>query len=368
MFRHTVGLLSCFMLSLLACGGQVEGDASSTDSALTGTAGLLAGETPAVVADSAGVLHVFARGADYGLYHATQGPSGVSAWTSMGITLQTPATAALGLGGRIEVFAIATDHGLWRTVQNTPGGAFPSTWQRLLSGPVVGRPVVARAYNGKLDVFVGSTQFHGFTHVSEASDGSFGAATHIATTLYSVARATAVTRSLDGRIEIYAVSKSTAAPRYGLFEVIEDAPGSPTFSEAQFIQDVSGFAVDTTDKGANLVFTASNLRGELQQRTESVWPAQSWSTPVVLGPGVGLPAVLKTRVFAASPNGYLEELTPTGTVNLGGLLASAPGVVASPGRVTVFAQLSDHALWARSQSTTSTGAAVWGAWTPFGSP
>jgi hypothetical protein len=137
---------------------------------------------PQVARNLNGTLEVFVLGADGGIVHEWQLTAGTDDWAhgwSAQYSLGRPGSSAVAspavasnLDGRLEVFAVAADGGLWHSWQTTPSGTW-SGWSSLGPPAPSGSnlaPVVARNADGRLEVFAIS-RVGDLWHISQVSAG-----------------------------------------------------------------------------------------------------------------------------------------------------------------------------------------------------
>ena len=118
--------------------------ASTPQVALSGAA--------AAALNSDGRLEIFAIGTDHALWHIWQtaphaGPW--SAWSSLGGVITSTPAVAVNTDGRIEVFARGTDGALWHIWQTAPHAGPWSTWSSL-GGSITSDPTVAVNSDGQI--------------------------------------------------------------------------------------------------------------------------------------------------------------------------------------------------------------------------
>ncbi len=173
--------------------------------------------SPAIAASSDGRLEVFAVGADGGLWHTWQtalsngwnGPPILHGHPAGTALVGSPAIAASS-DGRLEVFAVGADGGLWHTWQT----ALSNGWNGppILHGhpagtALVGSPAIAASSDGRLEVFaVGADGGLWHTWQTALSNGWNGPPIlhgHPAGT--ALVGSPAIAASSDGRLEVFAV-------------------------------------------------------------------------------------------------------------------------------------------------------------------
>ncbi|KAH6715963.1 peptidase S8/S53 domain-containing protein [Leptodontidium sp. MPI-SDFR-AT-0119] len=114
-----------------------------------------------VAPDAAGRLELFARGNDGALWHIWQTVinGGWSSWFSHGsprrVRLNGSPIVGRNLDGRLQVFLLSTDSQLWYIAQTTPGGGWGS-WTSLgkpASTTLTDSSVIASNADGRLEIF-----------------------------------------------------------------------------------------------------------------------------------------------------------------------------------------------------------------------
>lgn len=85
---------------------------------------------PAVATNADGRLEVFALGTDHALWHIfqTYANGTWSDWSFLGGAIMSNPAVAVKQDGRLEVFVYGTDMALWHIWQMSPGGSW-SEWQ-----------------------------------------------------------------------------------------------------------------------------------------------------------------------------------------------------------------------------------------------
>ena len=124
--------------------------------ASSGTSSALVTSAPAVCAQDANSLDLFAKGTDNALWwkHYQSG-SGWSSWTSLGGYLTSSPAAVSQSTGKIDVYVRGGDGALWqREYGNGAWGSWSSLSGRLASGT---GPAASSWGSGRLDVFVEGT-------------------------------------------------------------------------------------------------------------------------------------------------------------------------------------------------------------------
>ena len=112
---------------------------------------------------------------------------------------------------RLEVFAVASDGGLWHIWQTTPSGGW-STWDRLgaPNGGTLGELAVGTNQDGRLEVF--ATSQNALWHVWQtAPNGSWGTWDGLgAPSGVNALASLAVGTNADGRLEVFAFAPKNA--------------------------------------------------------------------------------------------------------------------------------------------------------------
>ena len=160
-----------------------------------------------------GRLEVFAVSSTAKLEHIwqTSPNGGWSAWGGLGQPVGVSLTAGVAAGqnpdGRLEVFAVATDGGLWHLWQESPNGDW-SGWESLSAPPGVSLaiPAAARNEDGRLEVFVSGqgNLWHRWQPAPGAGWADWAGLGVPPGTASLVAPA--VGQNSDGRLEVFAVA------------------------------------------------------------------------------------------------------------------------------------------------------------------
>ena len=192
----TLWFQSCVLYAALASGLQAATSQwSDLGNGLAGRA--------AVGTNPDGRLEVFARGADHGIWHASQTSAGAETWSAMetlgGGFISDPAVGA-DTDGRLEIFGVGLDHALWHNVQSSPGGAQWSGWTSL-GGQGKDDPAVVQNIDGRLEVFI-HTVDDSLWHTWQLTPGGDWAAGD--EVVGDVTRAPALARNSDGRVIVFA--------------------------------------------------------------------------------------------------------------------------------------------------------------------
>ena len=174
-----------------------------------------------LAANSNGRLEAVARGSDGAVWHMWQTAvnNGWTSWTSLGspagVHLDGSPVFARNPNGRLQVFVLSTDGSLWSILQAASGSNAWSKWQSLGKPPsttLTDSATVAASADGRLEVFVQGadqalwhawqTQPNGFWS-SWTSHGKPNGSGGIQGSL-------CVGPSLDGRLELFAIGNDGA--------------------------------------------------------------------------------------------------------------------------------------------------------------
>ena len=100
------------------------------------------------------------------------GSSTWSAWSSLGGTIASNPAIGRNSDGRLEVFVVSTDNQFWHRWQTSPGSSTWSAWSSL-GGTIAGSPAVTINSDGRLEVFVvganGNALYHKWQTTPEAA-------------------------------------------------------------------------------------------------------------------------------------------------------------------------------------------------------
>jgi len=175
---------------------------------------------PVVAENANGRLEIFVRRSDFSIWHASE--NGDGSWSSFatlgGITTSDPAVAR-DAAGQLVLFGRDVGSGLWRTWQETPGGAW-HPWEYMqgefTSNPA-SQPVVVRNGKDELEVFVRGPD-DALYHRTQRSDTSWSDWTSLGGTLTSDP---IVVLDIQGRLRVIA-----RGPDEGLFTIEQQEVGA----------------------------------------------------------------------------------------------------------------------------------------------
>ena len=269
-----------------------------------------------------GRLELFAVGTDHSVVHSWQTVpgGGFGAWAALAnaAPMVSPA-AARNSDGRLEVFALGSDRAVWHTWQTTAGGAWNGAWASLGGAAANGGPVVEIDTDGTLDVFVVGTDGAVYHDRQGGSTGWLGWVSIGG----SVVGSLAVQRNADGRLEVFGIDSSGAL-----------------------------------------------------NHAWQMTPGGSWGAWGSLGGNVATPVVQRNadgrlEAFGVGAGGVLFhtwQKTPGGAwsgawASLGGIVTSPTVVRNSAGALQAFAVGDDLAIYTISQTTPG---GTWGAWASLG--
>jgi hypothetical protein len=112
---------------------------------------------PAVGRNADGRLEVFVVGTDHGLYHKFQTMPGSNSWSgfaALGGNFISNPVVGQDADGRLEVFAVGSDHALWHNVEKSASNSNSYSGFISLGGYILGDPAVVQNTDGKLELFV----------------------------------------------------------------------------------------------------------------------------------------------------------------------------------------------------------------------
>jgi hypothetical protein len=224
-----------------------------------------------------GRLEVFSIGSDSGLWHKWQvvPNGGWSGWASLGGSLDQNHAPAVGMNadGRLEVFAVSAGK-LWHSWQLVPNGGW-SGWASL-GGPgpggyVYSDPAVARDAAGRLAVFVVGSGYEVYHTTQLAPGGAWSSwfALYRTSDWYPVGSPTVGVNG-DGRLEVF-VSDQYARLRHAW----QLYPGSSSWS---------GWGHNLGGNLGSLPIVGKNSDGRLEIfavhfGTQAMWQIWQWPPP-----------------------------------------------------------------------------------------
>jgi hypothetical protein len=171
-----------------------------------------------VAPDAAGRLELVARGSDGAVWHIWQTAinNGWSNWFShgspQGVRLDGSPILGRSLDGRLQVFLISTDGSLWSIVQTAPSGTW-SNWTSLgkpASTTLTDSSVVASNADGRLEVFAqGADQ--ALWHIWQTTpNGGWSNWTSQGKPSGGIQGSLCLASSQDGRLELFAIGNDGA--------------------------------------------------------------------------------------------------------------------------------------------------------------
>ncbi len=285
-----------------------------------------------VARNSDGRLQVFAIGSDHAIWDDWQTCAGEcewSGWSTLGGSLDAMPAVIANADGRLEVFDIDATGMMWHDWQTTPGGTW-SGWSNLGGRLVVSTPTVSRNANGELEIFATGTGGSVWT-ISQTSPGggwsgwsSLGTPGTGVVSTHEVAMV-AAGENADGRLEIFASTTNGT-----VWHDWQATPGGAWSGWSSLGSTIT-----------QSVSVARNSDGSLEI--------------FALAPGGGV----LTDSQTSAGGGW------SGWSALAGTQTSAPPVPGQDqdGRLEIFALASAGALW-HDWQTTPGGA--WSGWSSFG--
>ncbi|HWF11780.1 MAG TPA: hypothetical protein VG297_25105 [Bryobacteraceae bacterium] len=320
--------------------------------------GSVAGKV-SMVSNSNGTLQAFARGTDNALWTAAQtspdGPWGT--WQNLGDGLVSNPAVAMNGNHVLEVYVLGINNSLWTISQQSPGGPFGG-WQDL-GQSLLGDPSVTADANGDLHVFVAGADNALWT-IAETAPGAWGNWTSLGGSLLN--SPSAITNN-GGAVEVFAV----AAADHTVWHYWFDSEGNPQ-GWSELGGSLAGSPVAVVNSGNGLVEVVGrgtdNAVWYVSHPYGSPWGSfSSLGGTVNADPSAAFDQNGIFEVFArATDNGlwYIADTAAgppsawTGWNSLGaqGTVASAPtAAVNQDGRMAVFVEGSDTAVWTIEQPT-----------------
>ncbi len=268
-----------------------------------------------------GRMEIFGVGTDNGLWHIWQtAPSnGWSGWASMGGIITCEPEVARNADGRMEVFARGTDNALWHIWQTAPSNGW-SGWGSL-GGVIYSDPCVANNADGRMEVFVRGTD-DALWHIWQTapSNGWSGWASMGGV----ITSEPVVARNADGRLEVFARGTDGA-----LWHIWQTAPSNGWSKWASLGGVITSDPVGARNKDGRMEIFARGTDNALWHIWQTA-PSNGWSS----------------------------------WASLGGVISSMPTVLNNAdGRMEVFARGGDNALWHIWQTAPSNG---WSQWASMG--
>jgi predicted Zn-dependent protease len=340
--------------------------------------GLMNSTDPTVIANDDERLQVFVVATNNQLYFKTQTSPGSSTWSSSwtslggGIRGDTSSAVAINSDGRLQVLVIGTNNQLYYKAQATAGSStWSSSWTSLGGGIKADTsPVVTRNSDGRLVVFVVGSN-NGLFYKTQTSPGSS------MWTAYQAlgggikdSTGPAVVMNSDGRLVVFVVGSNNQ-----LYYKTQTSPNSDTWSPAWTslgggIKADTSPAVARNSDGRLQVFVVGT-NNQLYYKTQSSTNTNSWS-PAWTSLGGGLrdstnPVIIansdgRLQAFIVGTNNqlYYKTQTTAGSstwssswTSLGsGIKADTSPAVArnSDGRLQVFVVGTNNQLYYKWQT------------------
>jgi hypothetical protein len=262
----------------------------------------------AVIAiNASGYLEIFVTGTNGAVYHAVESASGWSTFSTLGGgggNLSSPAVIPDN-DGRLNLFVVGGDNGIWWDKQTVPGGSW-SGWSEI-SGTTAASgqaPTAILNAGGDLEVFYNNTANTGVCHfwqkTSGGSDWTWTGQNTLPGGGNNLSGLTA-TRNVDGRVDVEVVGSDT-----NVWHDYQTTPGGnwngwSTIDTSE--KSVSGQApcVGVDQSGALEIFMNS-LNGHVYRNWQTT-PGGGWNSWTDMGGGGGN----LTRFWAVTQaNGDLE--------------------------------------------------------------
>ena len=300
-----------------------------------GVGGLVLGGPPVAATNQNGQVDVLVKGTDGALFHIAQPSSPISQWSSLGGAVASVAAVGMNLDGRLEVFTLGTNQALNHIWQQIPGGMW-SGWTSF-GGAGTSIPTVARNADGRLEVFVVGNDLpvHHLYHLWQlAAGGDWSGWNSLGG---SIGPQPSATQNADGRLEVFAIGndvfsgantthdwQKTPGGGWSGFNSLGNPPGGSTALSPQVIANQDGrlevFGVD---------------------KLGTVW--HNWQTP-------------------NSGNDGWSGWNSLGSAGGGTSFDLAVGRN-KDGRLEIFMNANDHAIWHNWQVTAGGG---WNGWVSLG--
>jgi len=326
-----------------------------------------------VVSDAQVQLHAFARGTDNALWtNAQTSPDGPwGAWTSLDGILTSDPAVGYNRKGEFEVFVLGSDGSLWTIAQTSEGGPFAG-W-RGLGGSLVGDPAVIADSSGNLHVFVVGSDSALWT-IAETAPGSFGSWTSLGgAILYNPAaiqnRAACSCRPpqsfIYGSIEVFVVGSDNALWHNWTVDAAFDWAGSSSLGGS-----LSGSPAAAIENGSGLVSVFGKGTDSSLWYTTHPWGDPDWAPIAFLGGGLTSdPSAVfdssgPVEAFVRGTDDAVWRITGSpapfpqtgltfgGWATLGGTIDNGPTAqISGGGRIAVFAEGTDTAVWTIEQSS-----------------
>jgi len=316
----------------------------------TPTPNLLIGN-PTVAANADRRLEFFVVDEDGEMWHRWQTApnNGWSQWASFGTPgtklTDRPAVAA-NADGALQLFVVDQNGQLWHRWQTAPNNGW-SNWTSFSNPPGVEQlnspPVVAPKADGTLALFIaGQDQALWYLYQTAPNNGWEGFVPLGNPPVLGLGSLTVATNA-DGRLEVFAGTVIGGAGRPGLWHQWQTASGTDGWSDWEPFDNPPGTQTQLVTPPA-------------------VGPSADGRLELFL---VGSDEALYHRWQTAPSNGW-SGWSPMGTPKPGLGVPTIPALAPSAdGRLELFIQGTDGALWHQWQTAPSNG---WSGWSSLGSP
>jgi hypothetical protein len=350
--------------------GSVNGTASVTVAVSTGAWTSLGGHVSAdvltqpiaVAANADGRLSAFAIGTEHAVWVKTQtAPNGSwGAWTYLGGWVSS-ISVCTNADGRLELFVIGGEHAVWTMSQTAPSGGWGS-WVLLgghVSDDALTEPIpVARNTDGRLEIFAIGTEHAAWTMTQTAANGGWVANSWM--NLGGWVSSISVGTNADGRLELFVIggehavwTMSQTAPSggWGFWlllggHVSDDALTEPIPVARNADGRLEIFAIGTEHAAWTMTQTAAN----------GGWVTNSWTYlggwVSEISVGTNADGRLALYVIGGDHAVYtMSQTAPSGGwvsgswLDLGNSVTSISVGTNANGQLELFATGSDTAVW-----------------------
>jgi predicted Zn-dependent protease len=301
---------------------QTSPGSSTWSSSWTSLGGGIRGDTSSAVAmNSNGRLQVFVIGTNNQLYYKAQATAGSSTWSSSwtslggGIKADTSPVVTRNSDGRLAVFVVGGNNGLFYKTQTSPDSSTWTAYQALGGGIKDSTgPVVVMNSDGRLAVFVvgSNNQLYFKTQTSPNSDSWSSAWTSLGGGI-KADTSPAVARNSDGRLQVFVVGTNNQ-----LYYKTQSSPNSDTWSPAWTsmgggLRDSNNPVIIANSDGRLQAFIGGT-NNQLYYKTQTTAGSSVWSSSwTSLGGGIKAdtsPAAVRNsdgrlQVFVVGTNNQL---------------------------------------------------------------
>jgi Phosphoinositide phospholipase C, Ca2+-dependent len=161
---------------------------------------------PAVSRNADGRLELFVLGGNGGIWHKWQTtPNGGWApeWISLGgVDIRGTPAVSQNADGRLELFVLGGNEGIWHKWQTTPNGGWTPEWISLGGVDIQGTPAVSQNADGRLELFVLGGN-GGIWHKWQTTPNGGWTPEWISLGGVDIRGTPAVSRNADGRLELF---------------------------------------------------------------------------------------------------------------------------------------------------------------------